>query len=205
MNILITSPETDIFTRYIRVWAKRLIKELRSKNHNIFHLDKGKANRKKTAGLLAKKDIQLVLFNGHGNDCELRGQNEVILDAQNIDILSGKIVHAMSCSTAKELGSIAVKSGAKAYVGYDAPFLAPTFNEKNNNPLEDDTAALFLNPAFSAQRALANGKTPNEAITLAKNEYNRSIVKALKSDIQSDNDQFVGLLLYDRNHLVACE
>ena len=78
-------------------------------------------------------------------------------------------------------------------------------DDKISNPLEDTTAALFLDPAFTAQKALIGGKAPSEAVALAKKEFNRSIVKALTSPIQSDNDQFVGLLLWDRDHLVSIE
>lgn len=111
----------------------------------------------------------------------------------------------MSCSSAKTLSPTAVQNGAKAYVGYDEPFFASRLDDKISDPLTDETAALFLNPAFITQKALADGKTPREAIALAKKEYNRSIVKALTSPIQSDNDQFVSFLLWDRDHLVAIE
>ena len=110
----------------------------------------------------------------------------------------------MSCSSAKELGALAITAGAKDYVGYDAPFFAPTMDEKQKSPAKDKTASLFLDPAFIAEKALINGKSADEAALLAKKEFNRSIVKALTSDIQSDNDQFIGLLKWDRDHLVSC-
>ena len=202
MRILITNPETDAFTRYLLFWTNKMISEIKH-NNTIYHLKNKNANPIKFSGILSKKDVNVVLLNGHGSDDCVMGENGIILDQQNVSLLKGKIVHAMSCSSAKNLGDLAVNSGARAYVGYDEPFLASRLDDKISNPLKDKTAALFLAPAFIAQKALANGKTPDEAVQLARNEYNRSILKALTSPIQSDDDQFVGLLLWDRNHLVA--
>lgn len=205
MRILISNPETDAFTRYLLHWSKRLIEEVGERNE-IFHADGEKANRTKIEGMLNKRNIDLVLLNGHGDDRSVLGNNnEVVVDLENVELLNGKTVHAMSCSSAKELGKVAVEKGARAYVGYNAPFLAPRMDDKISNPLNDSTAALFLDPAFITQKALINGKKPTEAVRLGKKEYNRSIVKALMSPVQSDNDQFIGLLLWDRDHLVNCE
>ena len=205
MRILISNPEVDAFTRYLLCWSRKMITEVEDRNE-IFHVDGEKVNRSKIEGMLNKRNIDLVLLNGHGDDNSILGSdNEVIVDLKNVGLLNGKITHAMSCSSAKELGRAAVKKGAKAYVGYDAPFLASRMDDKISNPLNDSTAALFLDPAFITQKALVNGKTPAEAVQLGKKEYNRSIVKALMSPVQSDNDQFVGLLLWDRDHLINCE
>lgn len=203
MQVLITSPEKDEFTRYFRVWTKRLIKQI-EQHCLIYHLDKGQANRKRLSGMLEKKSIDLVLINGHGSDNLVEGQEDVVLDKDNVALLQGKDVHVMSCSSAAVLGPLAIKSGTKSYVGYDAHFFAVLSRDNTVTPEKDDTAALFLDPAFTAQKALAIGKNPNEAVATAKKEYNRSIVKALKSSVQSDNDQFIALLKFDRDHLVSC-
>lgn len=82
------------------------------------------------------------------------------------------------------------------------------FMDNRNNlskPLRDSTAALFLNAAFTAPKNLLNGKTPKQALAITKNEYNNSIRKALASDIQSDNDQFINWLYWDRDNLTLCE
>lgn len=203
MRILVSNPEVDAMTRYLLCWSKKLIKEIEGRNE-IFHLERKKANRKKIEGMLKKKDIDLVLLNGHGGDNFVLGHNdEVVVDCGNVGLLEGKVVHAMSCNSAKGLGEVAMDIGVKAYVGYDAPFLAPRMNDKISNPLNDSTAALFLDAAFIPQKALADGKNSVEAVRMGKKGYDRSIVKALMSPVQSDNDQFVGLLLWDRDHLVT--
>lgn len=205
MRVLLTNPEVDIFTRYLCVWAKKLIKDVKKASISFTSLDKNKVGRKRFEGTINKIDPDVILIHGHGSDNYILGQSEKIIDAENVAILKDRTVHAMSCSSAKELGTLALKAGAKSYVGYDAPFFAPTMDEKQKNPAKDETATLFLNPVFIAEKALVNGKNADEAVLLAKKEYNRSIVKALTSDIQSDNARFISLLKWDRDHLISCK
>ncbi|MBR3323518.1 hypothetical protein IKG16_01365 [Candidatus Saccharibacteria bacterium] len=202
--ILITNPEVDALTRYLSVWSEKLKKECKN-IQGIFHLKGKRVNRRQIESILVKKSVKVILLNGHGSDKSIYGDNyEALIDKDNVELLFNKVAHALSCNTAKTLGPLAMKKGAKGYVGYDEKFVAFLQEDKISNPLKDDTAALFLNPAFIAPKALINGKTPEEAVRLAKNEYNRSIRKALTSDIQSDNDQFVSWLMWDRNHLKSC-
>ena len=205
MQVLISSPEVDELTRYLSVWTKDTIQNNKL-NHKYFALYGKKPTRKKVEGILKKKSINLVLLNGHGADDKIAGaKNEIILDTNNAEALDGAVVHALSCNTAASLGPYAVQQGAKAYIGYDQPFIASIQKGKISNPKHDDTAALFLDAAFTAPKTLLNGKTPKQAIDATKKAYNNSIAKALNSDIQSDNDQFIGWLLWDRNHLTLCQ
>lgn len=204
MRVLITNPEVDAFTRYLCRWTGKMLGEFRN-DINVNILDKDKAKRKRFEGTLSKTPVDVVLLNGHGDYSYVLGDNEIIVDMSNVDILKNKVVHAMSCSSARDLGRMAIRVGARAYVGYDEPFLASRMQDKISDPLNDDAAALFLDPAFIAQKALLNGKEPKEAVRLAGREYDRSIVKALRSPVQSNNNQLVGLLLWDKEHLVALE
>jgi len=76
-----------------------------------------------------------------------------------------------------------------------------TDRTKLSNPLSDVRAALFLDAAFVAPKALIDGKSVNEAVELTQNAFRRSIQKALNSDIQSDNDKCVSYLWWDLKHL----
>lgn len=205
MQVLITSPETDKLTRYLRVWSNKLIKKYQDR-HSFLHLDKKRAVAKQVLNILKKKSVDVVLFNGHGSDIYILGNDgKVLFDGTSCNLLNGKVVHALSCNTAKTLGTSAIQQGAKGYVGYNEKFIVMFDREKPlSNPLKDRTASLFLDAAFTAPEALLNGKSPKEAVALTKEAYNRSITKALMSGIQSDDDQFVGLLLWDRDNIVAC-
>ncbi len=203
MRVLVTNPEVDSLTRYLLVWTERLLSSHKNR-HEFIRLKADQVVRKRVIGVLSKKNIDAILFNGHGSSKQVQGQNGAIFGVDDVAFLRGKIVHALSCNTAKTLGPLARQSGVKEYVGYDESYVVLLQRDKIDHPELDGTAALFLDPAFIAPAALLNGKSGGEAVTLAKRAYNRSILKALDSDIQSDDDQFIGWLLWDRDHLVAC-
>ena len=205
MQVLLTNPEIDPLTYYLATWTEDMLKKSKSKSNKYIRLKREKATRKKFESILQKRSVDLVLLCGHGDSDAVTGTNDVILDTKNASLLEGKVVHALSCRSAKELGPNAMKKGAKAYIGYKEDFIA--FLDDSNQstkPLKDEIASLFLNPAFTAPRALLKGSTPAEAVTAAKKAYNQSIREALNSDIQSDADQFINWLFWDRDNLISC-
>ncbi|MBR3204490.1 hypothetical protein IKF81_02290 [Candidatus Saccharibacteria bacterium] len=204
MNILITNPEVDPLTRYLLVWSESLINKL-EKSNTVYHLKQERVSRKEFEGFIKKKDIDLVLLNGHGAEDRVEGNNETILDNKNVSLLKGKAIHSLTCSSAKKLGKKAVEKGAKSFVGYKEPFVTPNMDDKVRKPQEDTTAKLFLDPAFIVQEKLAIGKTPTEAVEAGRAAYARSIIKAMTSPIQSDDDQFIPCLLWNMRNLVAIE
>lgn len=202
MRALLTSPEYDPLTHYLRAWAKKL---KRNKNAIIKHLERDSVNRKKFESLLRKRSFDVIILNGHGASDRLAGENgEIILDKSNVELLKDKSVHALSCKTAQKLGKDAIAAGAKAYIGYDEDFMLVYDESKITKPEQDETAKLFLDAAFTAPKALLNGKSADEAVKLAKSEYDRSIIKAFNSEVQSDNDQFIKHLIWNKNHLKSC-
>ena len=206
MQVLVSNPEFDNITRYLKIWSEKLIEQQSKKDHNFFQLNNKRANRKTLTGFLSKKSIDLVLLNGHGApDCIGGYNNEILLDANNIQLLKGKVVHALSCNTAAKLGPLAMGVGAKGYVGYDQKFVLISNPHKISNPLNDTTANLFLKPAFTAPKALLNGKTADEAVALAIDAYKESIRIALNSDIQSDDDKCASYLFWNMQHIKSCK
>ena len=75
MRILVTSPESDNITRYLRVWTKQMIQKAHQQ-HRIFHLDKKKVTNTHFCGLLKKKSIDVVCINGHGADGRVVGYKQ---------------------------------------------------------------------------------------------------------------------------------
>lgn len=206
MRVLLTNPEVDALTTYLAAWTKYTLKNCKQNTNKYFQLKRENVTRKKFESFITKRSIDLVLLNGHGEADKVYGNNDIILDINNSKLLKGKVVHALSCESAKVLGMDAMQNGAKAYVGYKEDFIAFLDNTKRiSKPLEDKTASLFLKPAFTAPSALLKGYSAEEAVKMAKKSYNKSINEAINSDIQSDNDQFVVWLLWDRDNLVSCE
>lgn len=205
MRVLVSSPESDPITRYMHAWSKKLVEEFSGK-HDFIHLEGERAVREHFCGLLAKDYPDIVLINGHGGDDVIIGHNqEVLINSANVQLLKDKMIHALSCSTAKVLGGLAMRAGAKGYIGYDASFVLIGREGGLSDPLKDDLVQLFMEPAFTAPRGLLNGKSPEEAVELTQNAYKRSIRAALNSDIQLDQEQCVPYLLHDLRHLKACK
>lgn len=174
--------------------------------HDFIHLEGERARQRHFCGLLSRGYVDIVLINGHGSDSMITGHNqEVLIDSKNVGLLRGKMVHALSCKTAKTLGGLAMTVGARGYVGYDENFVLMMRRDGLSQPLKDDLAKLFLEPAFTAPRGLLNGKLPSEAASLARNAYRRSIAEALNSDVQSDREQCIPWLWHDLIHLRSFE
>ena len=206
MRVLLTNPEVDLLTYYLATWTGDMLKKSKSKSNKYFHLKREKVTRKKFESILKKRSIDLVLLCGHGDSDAVAGTNGVVLDTDNDDLLEGKIVHALSCQSAKELGPDAIAKGANAYISYKEDFIAfLDDSNQSSKPLKDEIASLFLNPAFTAPRTLLKGGTPEASVMAAKKAYNQSIKEALNSDIQSDADQFINWLLWDRDNLTLCQ
>lgn len=206
MRVLLTNPEVDRLTYYLSVWTKNTLKDLKTNSNEYFSLKREKVTRKNFEKFLNKRSIDLVLLCGHGSPNAINGNEDVILDTKNDNLLKGKTVHALSCQSANELGPDAVKKGANSYIGYKEDFIAFLDDSKRaSRPLEDEIASLFLEPAFTAPKILLKGGTPDEAVSAAKNAYNKSIRDALNSDVQSDADQFINWLFWDRDNLVLCQ
>lgn len=205
MNILASCPEIDNITRYLRVWTKDLVKRQKSK-HNFLLLEKEQVTRDRFCGTLRKISPELVLINGHGNYDRIGGHNnEILLDRSNAELLEGKMVHALSCRSAKILGKIAVELGARGYVGYVENWTLMMRRGMLSNPLQDTTAELFMRPAFKVQEALLSGKKASEAAEIGREEYKKSIIKAFRGPVQSDWEQCAPYLIANMKYLTAWE
>lgn len=204
MRILVTSPNYDVTTTYLSAWFKCLIGKFDNR-HEVFILDGDRANKKRVCGMLESRNIELVLLNGHGADDKIAGQdNEILISLDNVNVLDGKTVHALSCATAKELGPAAIEAGAKSYIGYDENFIF--FNQgKLSNPTEDKYARLFFEPAIAVPKALVDGKTADEAVEAGIKFYKRNLAKALTStDVQENYQDVAWALWFDMKHLKKC-
>ena len=102
MRALLTNPEVDLLTHYLLAWTENMLKE--TKTSDYYWLKHGKASRRKFESILKKRPVDLVLLCGHGSANAVEGNGEYILDTNNNELLRGKVVHALSCRSAAELG-----------------------------------------------------------------------------------------------------
>jgi len=206
-SMLVTRPNFDLTTRYISIWAKKIIALAKSKGDAVFDLDKKRANRKEFESVIRKKEPSLVFLNGHGNYNVVAGQDneELIRVGDNEQLLKSKIIYALSCRSGKILGPSSIKFGADAYIGYDEDFIFLYDENKQTRPEQDKTAELFLEPSNQVMVSLLKNHTPKEAHKNSKQSFARKIKKLLSSQSTALESSAVRYLIWDMQHQVCCE
>ncbi len=142
-----------------------------------------------------------MFWNGHGDDNIVTGhKNEPLVIANKNDyLLKNKIVYAISCRSAKNLGREAVEKGALSYTGYDDDFIFCYESNKTTKPLEDNTAKLFLEPSLLFIKSLLKNNTVEESLNRAKDEMKNNLKKAY-SEEDSSSSRF---LWWNLKHMIS--
>lgn len=204
-SVLVTCPNYDRMTRYLSVWAEKLMEDVRLHGNEVHMIKEAEVTRDKFESFIKKMQPSFIFINGHGAADRIAGHDhEIILDKDNVGILKGKVVYALSCQSAKVLGPLARKKGAAGYIGYTENYYLVSQPTKTTHPEDDETAALFLEPSNAIAYALSKGHSAEEAVEKGRAAYTKSILRAFNSDIQSDDDKYVSFLLWNRKYLTAC-
>ena len=204
MSLLITRPEHDITTRYLSRWSEKVIKKASRKGIDIIDLCRDKANRKRVIGILEKRNPNWVFLNGHGSDNLVAGHNnEIILKDSDKKAVNLKIIIARSCKSAKGLGRKAIAHGAIAYIGYKEDFWFSYNTAKISRPLEDKTAALFLEPSNHIIISLLKGHSTGHANNKSKALFRRNIEKLLIEGPIAEDYNAIRHLYWDMTHQVC--
>ena len=104
--------------------------------------------------------------------------------------VKGKVLHFLSCQTARDLGPDTVANGAKAYTGYDE-----NFHFVWDNPSTGvNEFLLFVRADATFDLQMAAGKTAGQAFATTKQAFDAAIA-------QVPNTAAAGWLMYDRDHL----
>lgn len=187
-NLLITRPENDDATYYLSKWSEKLIKEAGNRGIRIIDLWRKKANRKRFIGTVKKSGPKLLFLNGHGNVDIVSGHNqEVILTVEDRVIIDNKIIYARSCRSGKVLGSVLTNQSAATYLGYKEDFWLGYHPEKISKPLEDERAALFLEPSNYIVHSLLKGHSAKDAHNKSKMLFAKNIEKLLIAGPKDEN------------------
>lgn len=200
---LITRPEHDDTTHYLSNYSKDVIEQAQKRGIKVLDLHREKATKSEVESRLTKSLCSLVFFNGHGSYNMVAGHNNepLIICNKNEFLLKSKIVYAISCKSAKELGPKSVEAGAVSYTGYDDDFIFSYEPEKISRPLQDKTAKLFLEPSKLFMISLVKGNSVVESQKRTKALFKENILKLLGSDISDKN--LLRYLLWDFRHLVS--
>lgn len=102
-TLLITRPQYEHTTYYLYHWNKPIISTAEKMEIKLVDLDGTRATKKELTNVIKKINPNLILFNGHGDESSITGNNgEILIKAgENETLLKGKIVYALSCSSAK--------------------------------------------------------------------------------------------------------
>ena len=204
-KLLITRPEHDHTTHYLSNWSKEVITEAKSRGIVVLDLHKKRANKTEVTSMLSKQKPRLVIFNGHGGDNVIGGeQKEPLIIADNNEaLLKDKITYAISCKSAKKLGPKSIDSGAKAYIGYDDDFIFVYNPNKISRPLKDNTAKLFLEPSNELTISLIKGNNVEDSCKRSKQHFQENIKKLLSSESTEEETSIARYLWWDMVHQVC--
>ncbi len=103
-SLLVTRPSFDLTTRYLSVWAKKIITLAKNKGVSVFDLEKKRANLREFESMMKRNEPTMIFFNGHGDYHLVAGQDneDLVCAGKNEIILKSKIVYALSCRSGKE-------------------------------------------------------------------------------------------------------
>jgi len=176
-RFLITRPMHDVNTTYLHDFCSDILKKAKSaKDIHVTDLEGREATRVNLASAISKENPGLVFLNGHGDRDKVCGhRDEVILDNQNIPLVKDRIMYALACNSLESLGPLAVDNGARAYVGYKAPFMFVHDPTRESCTLKDSCALPFRRACEAMIRSLVFGSSVGESIDETKKEYISSI------------------------------
>ena len=204
-SLLLTRPSHDLTTNYLYHWAALVINEAEKKNFKVYDLKDKKANQKSFAGIVKKTQPDLIYLNGHGSADFVCGDNDEIIVQKDRDefLLKDKIVYALSCQSAKNLGPSCIKKGTTAYLGYDDDFIFLYDEHKITRPTSDNIAENFLEPSNLLILSIIKGNSVKISFRRSQNSFKEKIIKILNSESHEQDFNLVSYLSWDMKHQVC--
>ena len=196
--LLITRPEHDPGTLYLSKWSEKIIHEARDRGVKVVDLYRKQAERNRFLGTIEKSNPKLIVLNGHGDEKTITGHDgKVILAETDSHLISGKIIFARACKSARILGPALVSGGAVAYLGYREDFWFKYSFKDIFRPLADKTAALFLSPSNYLAISLLKGHPAGEANKKSKELYKKNIERLLAEGPVAEDYDAIRLLFWN--------
>ena len=182
-GMIITCPDYDDVTKIFFEYSKEIKDFAKQKGIELKELNREDVNANNFGKVLSKLNYSFVFINGHGSETEVAGnKNEIILSNKiNFKEFGKRICYCRSCESAKKLGVNVVKNGG-TFIGYNKPFKFYCAEKDINNPLNDRTAKLFLDPSNVVTKVIIKGKSAGEANNRGKKAILKSINKVLQDE-----------------------
>ena len=203
--MLITRPNHDMTTNYLYYWSQKLIDFATRRSIRVVDLAKKRANAKEFASVVKKVRPPLIVINGHGNSSMVTGCDDepLVIAGKNDGLLNRTIVYARSCRSGEKLGPASVKSGCRAYIGYNDDFVFVTEDDKSTHPLKDETAKLFIEPSNYVVISLLKRHTAGEANSRSKSLLKQNIQRLMVSAASKEESNMIPYLLWNYSHQVC--
>ncbi|MFH1192329.1 MAG: hypothetical protein V1655_02535 [bacterium] len=202
MKLIVTRPQHDITTKYLSSWAGEIIDFAKKKGIEICDLSKEKANKSEFEGRVEKLNPEIVFLNGHGDDGNVAGHDniELVNVNKNYKILNNKITYALSCNSAKVLGAKVAEEKTAAYIGYSDEFIFICDSKYVSKPLADPKAKPFMASSNQVMISLLKGNTAKDASEKSKNKFNDYFISLASSNADPDSLQSAQFLWWDMRH-----
>ncbi len=163
-----------------------------ARGFNVVSLEGANDTRANFAPEAKKPFVDYISGIGHGAPNEYTGDKiAAILQVGAYDPLEvkGKVIHLLSCQTAKELGKDVVTNGAKAYAGYFENFTIVW----DDPATPGNETELFWESDSTFDIGMANGYTVEQAHNATIAAYNAAIASV-------PNTSAATWLTWDRNY-----
>jgi len=183
-GLIITLPRWDNVTEYLSQFSDEILKTADEQGIKYKALKDKFATKKEFEKVLNGLDYNFLVFNGHGSEESIKGQdNEIIVQkGDNEHILKDRIVYARACEAGAVLGEEAVKTSHDGcFIGYEHKFIFWADKSWDSVPLKDETAKLFLEPSNMAPISILKGHSTGEAHETAKKYTLKSIRRVLRN------------------------
>jgi hypothetical protein len=199
---LITRPEHDDTTYYLSNWSKETIELANKKGIKTLDLNKKRANRKEFEDMVKKMSPAFIVLNGHGDENTVMGHENkpIITLGENEGLLKSRIVYAISCRSAINLGRESIKAGTTSYTGYDDDFIFFYDPSKITRPLQDETARKFLEPSKLFITSVIKGNSIAESREKTERLLKENMIKCFNNPLETNMAKF---LWWDTQHLVS--
>jgi len=179
-GLIITCPEYDDATAYLKFYSKEIIDEALSKLLKVKSVEDKELNEKDFSQILNKIDYKLVVLNGHGSSNAIWGykDNYIIKLGKNDSLLKERIVYARSCNAGELLG-LKCMEGTKdgCFIGYNLPFIFYMDARWTTKPSNDNVAKIFLEPSNQIPISILKGHQASDAHEKAKEHMLKNMKK----------------------------
>src|SRR3989338_2665009 len=193
-TVFFTRPNYDDVTAYLYHFSKELLNESRSRGFKTLSKEGQNATKTVVEGVIKKNNPDFIMFNGHGNEEVICGQNDdpLIQYGENHELLRKRITYALACNCAQKLGRTVADQNT-TFIGYSESFAVGMDINCQASIHRDKRAKMFLEPSNLLVKSILKGNSASEAVSKAKEAMKKNI-SLLRTDTSPDAKDYIPFL-----------